>query len=199
MLAGVRRKGPPAASGIMLILRLTAILAMTIVPVQASDFSTMGAEVNDRTLFQQVAVFSDVPNSIHDPRHPQSQTGPDKMFAPIGLIWTNHRQPDQGTAPRSVLYGNGLPCFAMLHLTAYHVVFGYRLGFLKGKEQPEQYVSATFSVGGQKSRAVPVKWSVLHVSRQGLGAPAEGAGCGHRVLGEEPNIAGFGWLLVRRR
>src|SRR5271167_1022846 len=89
------------APGIMFILRLAAILAVTIVPVRASEFSTTGAEINARTLFHQVAVFSDVPNSTHDPRHPQSQTGPDKMFAPIGLIWTNHRQPDQGTAPRS--------------------------------------------------------------------------------------------------
>ena len=65
-------------STITFILRLAAILVMTIVPAGASDFSTRGAEVNTRTLFHRVAVFSDAPDSIHDPRHPQSQTGATK-------------------------------------------------------------------------------------------------------------------------
>jgi hypothetical protein len=48
------------------------------------------------------------------------------------------------------------PCYV---LTAYHVVFGYRFGLRKGaQEQAEQDVSATFSVGGKRSRAVPAKY-----------------------------------------
>jgi hypothetical protein len=183
------------ASGIMFFLRWAAILALSIVPARASDFSMTGAEINTRTLFHRVAVFSDTPNAIHDPRHPQSQTGPDKMFAPIGLVWTNHRQPDQGTAARSDFHmGTGFlvsPCYI---LTAYHVVFGYRLGFLKGKEQPEQDVSATFSVGGQRSRAVPVKYGRFSMfpGRDWVLLRLE-PDAGHRCLGEEPTI---GWARL---
>jgi V8-like Glu-specific endopeptidase len=188
----VRRR----TSSITFILRLAAILAMTIVPLRASDFSTTDAEVNDRALFQRVAVFSDAPNSIHDPRYPQSQTGADKMFAPIGLIWTNHPQPDQGAAPRSDLHmGTAFlvsPCYV---LTAYHVVFGDRSGLFEGqREQAEQDVSATFSVGGKRSRAVPARygqfsmfpgrdWALLRLE------PA----AGHQCLGEDPSI---GWVRL---
>jgi V8-like Glu-specific endopeptidase len=184
----------PLASTVAFILRLAAMLAMTIVPVPASDFSTTAAEVNAPTLFHRVAVFSDVPNSIHDPRHPQSQTGADKMFAPIGLVWSNSPQPDQGAAPRSDYHmGTAFlvsPCYV---LTAYHVVFGYRFG-LKGKEEPEQEVSATFRVDGKRSRAVPVKygqfsmfpgrdWALLRLEPD----------AGHKCLGEDPNI---GWVRL---
>jgi len=183
-------------STITFILRLAAILVMTIVPAGASDFSTRGAEVNTRTLFHRVAVFSDAADSIHDPRHPQSQAGTDKMFAPIGMIWTNHPQPDQGTAARSDLHmGTAFlvsPCYV---LTAYHVVFGYRFGLRKGAhEEAEQDVSATFSVGGKKSRAVPAKygqfsrftgrdWALLRLEPDAA----------HRCLGEDPNI---GWVRL---
>jgi V8-like Glu-specific endopeptidase len=181
---------------ITFILRLAAILVMAIVPVRASDFTTAGAELNVPTLFHRVAVFSDAPDSIHDPRHPQSQTGADKMFAPIGLIWTNHPQPDQGTAPRSDFHmGTAFlvsPCYV---LTAYHVVFGYRFGLRKDtQEEAEQDVSATFKVGGKRSRAVPAKygqfstfsgrdWALLR-----LEPDAE-----HQCLGEDPNI---GWVRL---
>jgi hypothetical protein len=48
------------------------------------------------------------------------------------------------------------PCYI---LTAYHVVFGYRVGLRKGaQEEAEQEVSATFNVDGKKSRAVPAKY-----------------------------------------
>jgi hypothetical protein len=180
----------------MLILRLLAILAMTTVPALASNFSTARAEVNAPIVFHPVAVFSDAPDSVHDPRHPQSQTGGDRMFAPIGLIWTNHPQPDQGTAARSDLHmGTAFlvsPCYV---LTAYHVVFGYRFGLRKGtQEEAEQDVSATFSVGGKKSRAVPAKygqfsrfpgrdWVLLRLEPE----------AGHRCLGEDPNI---GWARL---
>ena len=186
---------PGLASMITLIVRLTAILTMMIVPVRASGFSTTGTKVDGQTLFHQAAVFSDDPNSFHDPRHPQSQTGADKMFAPIGLIWTNHPQPDRGTAPRSDFHmGTAFlvsPCYI---LTAYHVVFGYRFGFRKAEEQAERDVSATFRIGGNKSFAVPAKygqfsrfsgrdWALL------LLRPA----AGHKCLGEYPNI---GWLQL---
>ena len=92
------------ASAVSFILRLSAMLAITIAPVRASSFFTTGSDLSTRTLIYRVTVFSDDPNSIHDPRHPQPQTGADKMFAPIGLIWTNHPQPDQGDAPTSHLH-----------------------------------------------------------------------------------------------
>jgi hypothetical protein len=92
-------------------------------------------------------------------------------------------------------HGNGLPCFAILHLTAYHVVFGYRFGLRTGTQQEaEQDVSATFSVGGKRSRAVPAKygqfsrfpgrdWALLRLEPD----------AGHRCLGEDPNI---GWVRL---
>jgi hypothetical protein len=189
-------------STITFILRLAAIFAMAIVPVGASDFATTGAELNARTLFHPVAVFSDASDSIHDPRHPQSQTGADKMFAPIGLVWTNHPQPDQGTAARSDLHmGTAFlvsPCYV---LTPYHVVFGYRFGLRKGAhEEAEQEVSATFSVGGKKSRAVPAKygqfsrfsgrdWVLLRLEPDAA----------HRCLDEDPNELEFARPLRARR
>jgi hypothetical protein len=190
------KRGRQRTFSITFVLRLTAILAMTIVPVQAADFSTTGAAVNDRTLFQRVAVFSDAPNSIHDPRHRQSQTGADKMFAPIGLIWTNHPQPDQGAAARSDLHmGTAFlvsPCYI---LTAYHVVFGYRFGFRQGKqEEAEQDVSATFSVGGKRSRAVPAKYGRFSMfpGRDWVLLRLE-PDAGHQCLGQDPNI---GWVRL---
>jgi V8-like Glu-specific endopeptidase len=180
---------------IKLILRLTAILAMMSVSVWASDFARTGTKINGQTLLHQVAVFSDDPNSIHDPRHPQSQIGADKMFAPIGIIWTNNPQPDQGTLPRSDFHmGTAFlvsPCYV---LTAYHVVFGYRLGLRRAAEEAERDVSATFRVGGNTSLAVPARygqfsrfpgrdWVLL------LLKPA----AGHKCLGEDPNI---GWLQL---
>src|SRR4051794_14186646 len=66
------------APRITFMLRVGAISAMTIVPVQASGFSTTGGESDIGSLLHRVAVFSDDPNSIHDPRHPQPQTGADK-------------------------------------------------------------------------------------------------------------------------
>jgi hypothetical protein len=185
-------------STITFILRLAAILVMTIVPAGASDFSTRGAEVNTRTLFHRVAVFSDAPDSIHDPRHPQPQTGADKMFAPIGLIWTNHPQPDQGTAARSDLHmGTAFlvsPCYV---LTVYHVVFGYRFGLRKGCKKRR---SRTFPR--------PLAWAARsHVRcRQSMvsspGFPAGiGRSCGSsqmRRIGVWVRIqisAGSGWLL----
>ncbi len=188
-------RGQYLASGIKFILGLAAILAMTIAPVRASNNDRMGSEAREGTLLHRVTVFSDDPNAIHDPRHPQPQTGADKMFAPIGLIWTNHPQPDQGSALTSHLrMGTAFlvsPCYV---LTAYHIVFGHRTGYRKGTVQAEQDVSATFGVGGKKARAVPVKygrfsmfpgqdWALLRLEPER----------GHRCLGEDPNI---GWLQL---
>ena len=60
-------------STITFILRLAAILGMTIVPAGASDFATTGAELNARTLFHPVAVFSDAQTlfMIQDIRSPK--------------------------------------------------------------------------------------------------------------------------------
>ena len=190
------RKVRQLTSKMTFLLRLVAILMMTIIPVRASNFSVTSAEGNAATLLHPVAVFSDAPDSVHDPRRPQSQTGADKMFAPIGLVWTNHPQPDQGTAARSDLHmGTAFlvsPCYV---LSAYHVVFGYRFGLRKGtQEEAEQDVSATFSVGGKRSRAVPAKygefskfpgrdWVLLRLEPD----------AGHRCLGEDPSI---GWVRL---
>ena len=192
---GRQSRGRQLAPRTAFLLRLAAILAMTIVPARASDFPMPHAEVNGRTLLHRVTVFSDDPDTIHDPRHPQPQNGADRMFAPIGLIWTNHPQPDQGAAPTSHLHmGTAFlisPCYI---LTAYHVVFGYRAGFRKGQQQAERDVSATFGVAGKTSRAVPVKygrfsmfpgqdWALLRLQPSAR----------QRCLGEDPNI---GWVRL---
>ena len=66
------------ASIITFILRLAAIFAMTIVPVRASDIAATSAEVNARNLFRRVAVFSDAPDSIHDPSIRSPKPAPTK-------------------------------------------------------------------------------------------------------------------------
>jgi V8-like Glu-specific endopeptidase len=83
------------------------------------------------------------------------------------------------------------PCFV---LTAYHVVFGYRTGFRKGKVEAEQDVSATFSVGGKTSRAVPVKYGRFSMfSGQDWALLRLEPDAGRRCLGEDPNI---GWVRL---
>ena len=140
----------------------------------------------------RAAVFSDDPETIHDPRHPQSQTGEDRMFAPIGLISTNQPVPHQnGTTTRLNLdMATGFlvsPCYV---LTNYHVVFGNR----NSKPEADRDFSMTFRVGGKKSRAVPViygrfyeiYWQDFVLLR--LESDAE-----HQCLGEDPNI---GWVRL---
>jgi V8-like Glu-specific endopeptidase len=177
--------------GTMVTLRLGAILAMMIVPVRAADFSAAGP-LSPQRLLHRVTVFSDDPKTIHDPRHPQSQTGEDKLFAPIGLVRTNHGVPHQ-YGPRSALLrdmGTGFlvsPCYV---LTDYHVVFGNQFS----EPDAGRDYSTTFIVQGKKSRAVPAKhgeydrqeradWALLL-----LDSDAE-----HRCLGEDPNI---GWVRL---
>jgi V8-like Glu-specific endopeptidase len=194
-------------------LRLAAVLGMTVIPVRAADF--LAADLNIQTrylctnrscfvrpdlaeplsqqrLLHRVTVFSDDLQTIHDPRHEQSQTGADKMFAPIGLIRTNHRVPHQSGNVTTLNFDMATaflvsPCYV---LTNYHVIFGNR----KSKPEADQDFSATFSAGGKKSLAVPVKygefyrfggrdWTLLQ-----LNSDAE-----HPCLGEEPNI---GWIQL---
>jgi V8-like Glu-specific endopeptidase len=84
------------------------------------------------------------------------------------------------------------PCYI---LTAYHVVFGYRVGLRKGaQEEAEQEVSATFNLDGKKSRAVPAKYGQFSrfSSRDWVLLRLEPE-AGHRCLGEDPNI---GWVQL---
>lgn len=153
---------------------------------------SLAAAMVSAMLPARAAVFSDDPETIHDPRHPQSQTGADRMFAPIGLIWTNAPVPHELNGISTLLPDMATaflvsPCYV---LTNYHVVFGNR----KSEPEADQDYSATFWVGGKKSRAVPVKhgrfyeiywqdWVLLQ-----LESDAE-----HRCIGEDPNI---GWVRL---
>jgi V8-like Glu-specific endopeptidase len=112
------------------------------------------------------------------------------MFAPIGLIWTNHRVPHQSGATITLNFDMATaflvsPCYV---LTNYHAVFGNRTR----RPEPDQDFSMTFSAGGKKSRAVPIKYGEFY-RFQGrdwalllLDSDSE-----HRCLGEDPNI---GWV-----
>src|SRR5437870_4366338 len=111
------------AMRIKFIPRLVAILAITTLPGRAAEFS--GGRPSQERLLHRAAVFSDDPETIHDPRHSQSQTGVDKMFAPIGIFWTSHPVPHQAgaTTTSSLDMGTAFlvsPCYV---LTNYHVVF----------------------------------------------------------------------------
>jgi len=160
-------------------------LVLSSLPAIAADVAPTSSE----SLLHRVAVFSDDPQTIHDPRHPQSQIGPDRMFAAIGLFWTGHPVPhisggiikpflDMGTA---FLVS---PCYV---LTNYHVVFG---NTSIPPNSGEDY-SGTFWTSGRKAHAVPVvygqfyndewrDWVLLRLD------PDEMHGC----LGEDPNV---GW------
>jgi V8-like Glu-specific endopeptidase len=173
--------------------RLATILAMAVLPICAAESLAADAARHARQpLLHRVAVFSDDPQTVHDPRHPQSQTGTDKMFAPIGLIWTNHPVPHVSGTTTTLNLDMATaflvsPCYV---LTNYHVIFG------NGKNKPEadQDYSAMFRVRGKTSRAVPVRygefyrfggrdWALLR-----LDSDAQ-----HRCLGEDPNI---GWVRL---
>jgi V8-like Glu-specific endopeptidase len=170
--------------------RLVAILVLMTLPVRAAEFFIDPA--SQKRLLHRVAVFSDDPDTIHDPRHPQSQTGADRMFAPIGLFSTNHPVPHQYGATTISVHDTGTaflvsPCLVM---TNYHVVFGNR------HVEPEsgQDFSGTFWVDGRKSHAVPVKygeyydyewrdWVLLQLDSDSA----------HPCAGEDPNI---GWVQL---
>jgi V8-like Glu-specific endopeptidase len=177
----------------MFALGLAAILAMTVMPVRAADFLAARADMHpQQRLLHRVTVFSDDPKTLHDPRHEQAQTGVDKMFAPIGLIWTNQRVPHQSGTVTTLSFDMATaflvsPCYV---LTNYHVVFGNR----SRRPEADQEYSMTFRAGGKRSRAVPVKygefyrfggrdWALLQ-----LDSDAE-----HPCLGEDPSI---GWIQL---
>lgn len=174
--------------GVKFMFRLAAIVVSTVLPVRAAEFSAL----SQNSLLHRVAVFSDDPKTIHDPRHPQSQIGADKMFAPIGIFVTNQRVPHQAGAITTPSRDMGTaflvsPCYVF---TNYHVVFGNR----KVEPEPERDWSGTFWVGRRKSHAVPVKygafyedewrdWALLQLDPNG----------GHPCVGEDPNI---GWVRL---
>jgi V8-like Glu-specific endopeptidase len=201
------------ASTAMFTFRVAAIFAITIAPARAADNSGVQSVTRPhlrcadisclaradfaggpwpQQMLHKAAVFSDDPNTIHDPRYAQTQTGSGKMFGPIGLIATNHPVPHQvGT---TVISNNDMataflvsPCYI---LTNYHVVFGNRN---MSPEKDRDY-SMTFRAGGKTSRAVPEKygefyrfggrdWALLR-----LYSDAE-----HPCLGEDSNI---GWVQL---
>lgn len=174
----------------MFISRLAVVMMSTILPVQAAELSADPQAQG--SLLHRVAVFSDDPETIHDPRHTQSQIGADKMFAPIGIFVTNHRVPHQAGAITIPSRDMGTaflvsPCYVF---TNYHVVFGNR----KVEPEPERDWSGTFWVGGRKSHAVPVKygafydyqwrdWVLLQLDSDGE----------YPCVGEDPNI---GWARL---
>ena len=174
----------------MVTLRLAALLILTILALADADFATADAMEHPRTLLHQVAVFSDDPQAIHDPRHAQSQTGTDKMFAPIGLVRTNNRVPDVSGATATLNFHIATaflvsPCYMM---TAYHVVFGTR----KSKPEPDHDYSVTFSVRAKRSRAVPVTYGeVYRFGGRDWVLLLLDSDTRQRCLGEDPNI---GWI-----
>ena len=104
----------------------------------------------------QAAVFSDDPATPHDPRHEQSQTGADGMFAPIGLFWNNQPVVNQNGATTTAYRHRATaflvsPCLIMAN---YHVVFGNR------HIEPEagQDFSGTFRVRRKNFRAMPIRY-----------------------------------------
>ena len=121
-----------------------------------------------------MTVFSDDPHSVHDPRHPQPQTGADKMFAPIGLIWTNHPNPIKAMRLRHIFTWERLLFFR--HVTFNRLscrVFGHTDRFPERKrQQPKKDVSAPLAWAEHGACGAGKVWSVRNVSRPRLGPPA---------------------------
>jgi V8-like Glu-specific endopeptidase len=169
---------------------LAALLAMALFGAPAGY--AWPADPVPQRLLNRVTVFSDDPHSLHDPRHPQDQTGANKMFAPIGLISSNHRVPHQ-YGPRTNMYSDiatGFlvsPCYVV---TAYHVVFGNQF------VEPEagRDFSMTFHVRGLKARAVPVRHGAFnHSDAEDWVVLRLDSDAAHPCLGENPQI---GWLRL---
>jgi V8-like Glu-specific endopeptidase len=180
---GSARKVAPWAAAMLMLMAMSA---------RGADFSTPNAAAFPRALLHRVAVFSDNPEAVHDPRYQQSQTGTDTMFAPIGLIRTNGRVPDDfSPAAASHLHlGTAFlvsPCYV---LTDFHVVFGSRTT----KPEPDQDHSATFILNKKMIRAVPAAYGEFYRFRgrdwalYSLEPDAD-----HRCLGEDPAV---GWVRL---
>ena len=138
---------------------LVTLCILLAFPARAADFPPSNPPVSE-PLLQRVNLFSSDPQNPVDPRHTQSQTGVEKVFAPIGLIVTNHLLPDDDSLSAASHYHAGTaflvsPCYV---LTAYHVIFGSR----RSRPDPDQDYSATFRVAGVKSRAMPVEYGELY-------------------------------------
>lgn len=170
------------------LLDATVMPAMS--PARAAEFSV--GRLSQMHFLHRVAVFSDDPETIYDPRHLQPQTDEDRTFAPIGLISTNQPVPHQNGAVTTLNLDMATaflvsPCYV---LTNYHVIFGNQ----KSEPAADRDYAATFRAGGKKSRAVPIKhgrfyaiywqdWVLLR-----LDSDAE-----HPCLGEDANI---GWVRL---
>ena len=127
----------------------------------------------------------------HDPRAPQPRTGPDRLYAPVGVIVTGGpvAVSDDG-ARRLRTRGSAFlvsPCYV---LTNYHAVFGLEYG---GPDPNKDY-SATFSVGADPDypfrwveRATPVRWGAFNKRKEHDWALLKLDGC----VGGEPDL---GWL-----
>ncbi len=156
-----------------LLIRSVAALILAVLPVQA-------------------VVFSDDPDTLHDPRHAQSQTGADRMFSPIGLFWNNQRVVNQAGAG-TIAYRHRATAFLVspcLIMANYHVVFGSR------QIEPEagRDFSGTFRVRGKKFRAVPIRYGEYYYDEWRdwvllkLDSDSE-----HPCAGEDPEI---GWAQL---
>lgn len=141
-------------------------------------------------LFFPATVFSDSPTDLHDPRYAQSQTSGSRMFAPIGLITTNHPVPHQaGINVRMALDMATAflvsPCYV---LTVYHAVFG------NGPAEPstQRDYSMTFRVRKMEARAVPVMHGAFPESEAEDWALLRLVGT-YPCMGATPNI---GWVTL---
>ena len=174
----------------MLILRLVALLVVLALPVRAVCFPLPHHDA--KPLLHRVNIFAPDPQSPVDPRHAQSQTGVDKMFAPIGLIVTNHSLPDDDSPSAASHYRAGTaflvsPCYI---LTAYHVIFGRR----RTRPDQERDYSATFRVAGTRSRAVPVEYGeVQRFTGRDWVLLRLDSDADHPCAGENP---GIGWTRL---
>lgn len=112
-------------------------------------------------------VFSDDPNTPHDPRHVVTDPNQRRMLAPIGEIYTNNAVPIQpgNMAPagseqvlettRATAFLIG-PCFAM---TNYHAVFGD----LRAKpDVGKTDFSVIVTVAGRNAKGVPSAWGQFY-------------------------------------
>ncbi|HTI67598.1 MAG TPA: serine protease [Caulobacteraceae bacterium] len=126
-----------------------------------------------------------------DPRTPQPRSGPDRQYAPIGVVTTNAAVAASEDGTRQIrTRGTGFlvsPCYV---LTNYHAVFGLDYD---GPDPGRDY-SATFSVGVDPDyafrwqvRGTPVRWGAFNQRKEHDWALVRLEGC----VGGQADI---GWL-----
>lgn len=126
-----------------------------------------------------------------DPRAPQSRSGPDQLYAPIGVVTTVAAVPASDDGKRQIrTRGTGFlvsPCYV---LTNYHAVFGLDYD---GPDAGRDY-STTFSVGVDPDFAfrwtvvgTPVRWGAFNKRKEHDWALVRLEGC----VGGQTDI---GWL-----